>query len=69
MIEKNGLTRFPSLRPPWMAEVPALQEQQTGRLLFSNNLLGFDVQATVQKPVNHSRITYLSDSCGVWHLW
>jgi len=25
------LTRSPSLRPPWMAEVPVLQEQQTGR--------------------------------------
>ncbi len=29
----------PSPRSPWMAQVPVLQEQQTGRLLFSDRLL------------------------------
>ena len=31
MIKKWPQNGFPSLRPPWMAEVPVLQEQQTGR--------------------------------------
>ena len=43
-------SRFPSLRLPWMAEVPVLQEQQTGRLPWMAEVPVLQEQQTGRTP-------------------
>jgi hypothetical protein len=48
-------SRFPLLRPPWMAEVPVLQEQQTGRTPKSDRPLAATI-GREQAPSTKKRV-------------